>query len=185
MRVWPRESVRRTLEPHSLAEPDSYTKSGREPADARILSWCYTVSKSVGCEQVCDWKGVMVTLKPVGWMNFEFELTWVQVASTVSGAHYKEHETTVVTLFSDKLKRWLGTGGGTGGMCPPMFNKLLYNWLLTTLCVVSDCAPPPPIKKSFLRPCLRLSQEESHHIWCTHDWDGHSWLSSTFSCRQH
>ena len=39
--------------------------------------------------------------------------------------------------------------GGTGGMCPPpKFDKLLYK-LLTTLCVVSDCAPP--IKKSFLR----------------------------------
>ena len=40
--------------------------------------------------------------------------------------------------------------GGTGGMCPPMFHKLLYK-LHTTLCVVSDCAPP--IKKSFLRLC--------------------------------
>ena len=30
--------------------------------------------------------------------------------------------------------------GGTGGMCPPMFHKLSYK-LLTTLCVVSDCAP--------------------------------------------
>ena len=28
-------------------------------------------------------------------------------------------------------------------MCPPMFHKLLYK-LLTTLCVVSDCAPPSP-----------------------------------------
>ena len=36
----------------------------------------------------------------------------------------------------------VGTGGGgTGGMCPPKFHKLLYK-LLTTLCVVSDCAPP-------------------------------------------
>ena len=26
-----------------------------------------------------------------------------------------------------------GGGGGTGGMCPPMFHKLLYK-LLTTLC---------------------------------------------------
>ena len=34
-----------------------------------------------------------------------------------------------------------GGGGGTGGMCPPKFHKLLYK-LLTTLCVVSDCAPP-------------------------------------------
>ena len=31
--------------------------------------------------------------------------------------------------------------GGTGGMCPPIFHKLLYK-LLTTLYVVSDCAPP-------------------------------------------
>ena len=43
-----------------------------------------------------------------------------------------------------------GGGGGTGGMCPPMFYKLLYK-LLTTLCVVSDCALP--IKKSFLHLC--------------------------------
>ena len=41
--------------------------------------------------------------------------------------------------------------GGTGGMCPPKFHKLLYK-LFTTLCVVSDCAPP--IKKSFLRLCI-------------------------------
>ena len=33
---------------HSLAEPDSHTKSGRESGDTRVLSWCYTVSKSVG-----------------------------------------------------------------------------------------------------------------------------------------
>ena len=44
--------------------------------------------------------------------------------------------------------------GGTGGMCPPMFHKLLCK-LLTTLCVVSDCAPP--IKKSFLRPWCKKS----------------------------
>ena len=30
--------------------------------------------------------------------------------------------------------------GGTGGMCPPKFHKLLYK-LLTTLYVVSNCAP--------------------------------------------
>ena len=45
----------------------------------------------------------------------------------------------------------VGTGGGgTGGMCPPKLDKLLYK-LLNTLCVVSDCAPP--IKKSFLHQC--------------------------------
>ena len=58
-------------------------------------------------------------------------------------------------LFSLCICNWycigVGTGGGTGGMCPPMFHKLLYK-LLTTLCVVSDCAPP--IKKSFLRLCI-------------------------------
>ena len=32
----------------SLAEPDSHTKSGRESGDTRVLSWCCTVSKSVG-----------------------------------------------------------------------------------------------------------------------------------------
>ena len=32
----------------SLAEPDSHTKSGRESGDTRILSWCCTVSMSVG-----------------------------------------------------------------------------------------------------------------------------------------
>ena len=44
----------------------------------------------------------------------------------------------------------VGTGGGGGhrGHVPPVFYKLLYK-LLTTLCVVSDCAPQ--IKKSFLR----------------------------------
>ena len=33
---------------HSLTEPDSHTKSGRESGDTRILSWYCTVSKSVG-----------------------------------------------------------------------------------------------------------------------------------------
>ena len=49
----------------------------------------------------------------------------------------------------------IGVGtGGTGGMCPPKFHKLLYK-LLTTLCVVSDCAPP--IKKSFLHLCYGVN----------------------------
>ena len=36
-----------------------------------------------------------------------------------------------------------GKGGAPGACAPPKFHKLLYK-LLTTLCVVSDCAPPPP-----------------------------------------
>ena len=46
-------------------------------------------------------------------------------------------------------------GVGTRGaphVPPPKFHKLLYK-LLTTLHVVSNCAPP--IKKSFLRHCMR------------------------------
>ena len=31
---------------------------------------------------------------------------------------------------------------------------------------------------------FQLSQEESHHIWRTHDWDEHGWLIGTFFCRQ-
>ena len=43
--------------------------------------------------------------------------------------------------------------GAPGACAPPSkFHKLLYK-LLTTLYVVSDCAPLP-IKKSFLHPCL-------------------------------
>ena len=41
----------------------------------------------------------------------------------------------------------VGIGGGTGGMCPPSFYKLLYK-LLTTICVISNCAPRPPNQKS-------------------------------------
>ena len=37
--------------------------------------------------------------------------------------------------------------GGAPGACAPKFHKLLYK-LLTTQCVVSDCAPPPPKSKS-------------------------------------
>ena len=49
----------------------------------------------------------------------------------------------------DHRCRKLGTGGAPGACVPPpSFHKLLYK-LLTTLCVVSNCAPP--IKKSFLR----------------------------------
>ena len=44
-------------------------------------------------------------------------------------------------------------------MCPPKFHKLLYK-LLTTLCVVSDCAPP--IKKSFLRLCSAMQKHGVH-----------------------
>ena len=32
---------------HSLAEPDSHTKSGRESGNTRTLSWCCVVSNSV------------------------------------------------------------------------------------------------------------------------------------------
>ena len=53
----------------------------------------------------------------------------------------------------------MGGGGDTGGMCPlPTFQKLLYK-LLITLCVVSNCAPPP-IKKSFLCLCHWLETYE-------------------------
>ena len=57
----------------------------------------------------------------------------------------------------------VGTRGGEGtrGMCPPMFHKLLYK-LLTTLCVVSDCAPPPPIKKSYAS--VIFSTMALHHV---------------------
>ena len=41
-------------------------------------------------------------------------------------------------------------------MCPPMFHKLLYK-LLTTLCVVSNCAPPPPIQKVFPTPLYSVN----------------------------
>ena len=44
-------------------------------------------------------------------------------------------------------------------MCPPKFHKLLYK-LFTTLYVVSDCAPP--IKKSFLRPCLVIASTDQY-----------------------
>ena len=43
-------------------------------------------------------------------------------------------------------------GGGTGGMCPPKFRKLLYK-LLTTLCGVADCAAPPN-QKVFSTPLI-------------------------------
>ena len=39
--------------------------------------------------------------------------------------------------------------GGTGGMCPPNFHRLLYK-LLTTLCVIST--GPPPNQKVFSTP---------------------------------
>ena len=71
---------------------------------------------------------------------------------------------------AQNIVKWLalcigvGTGGGTGGMCPPKFHKLLYK-LLTTLYVVSDCAPP--IKKSFLRPCNLKSEGEGPAIHST------------------
>ena len=47
-------------------------------------------------------------------------------------------------------------------MCPPMFHKLLYK-LLTTLCVVSDSAPP--INMPFLRLCQGLLSELSIISW--------------------
>ena len=58
---------------------------------------------------------------------------------------------TVKLVYHRRRNR--GGGGGHRGHVPPppMFHKLLYK-LLTTLCVVSDCAPP--IKKSFLHLCL-------------------------------
>ena len=40
------------LHQFSLAYPDSHTNNGRESGHSRILSWCCTVSKSVG-NQVC------------------------------------------------------------------------------------------------------------------------------------
>ena len=45
----------------------------------------------------------------------------------------------------------IGTAGALGAYAPPSFHKLLYE-LLTTLCVVSNCAPA--IIKSFLRHCI-------------------------------
>ena len=44
------------------------------------------------------------------------------------------------------------TGGAPGACAPPSFHKLLYK-LLTTLCVVSNCAPPPN-QKVFPTPML-------------------------------
>ena len=49
---------------------------------------------------------------------------------------------------------WHYIGVGTGGAPGACFIILLYK-LLTTLCVVLDCAPP--IKKSFLRLCINVS----------------------------
>ena len=49
-----------------------------------------------------------------------------------------------------RRRNWGGGGGGMGGMFPPSFHELLYK-LLTTLYVVSNCAPLPI--KSFLRHC--------------------------------
>ena len=56
----------------------------------------------------------------------------------------------------------VGTGGGTGGMCPPMFHKLLYK-LFTTLCVLSDCAPPPPSKSLSYTSDVNHKQLLPHH----------------------
>ena len=65
------------------------------------------------------------------------------VSCTVAGTQYTTHR-----------RR---NQGGTGGMCPPKFHKLLYK-LLTTLCVVINCAPPQ--SKS-------LSYTTATHLLCT------------------
>ena len=56
----------------------------------------------------------------------------------------------------------IGEGGGTGGMCPPKFHKLLYK-LLTTLCVVSDCVCPPN-QKVFPMPLNRGFEQGNYLI---------------------
>ena len=56
----------------------------------------------------------------------------------------------------------VGTGGGTRGMYPPKFHKLLYK-LLTTLCVVSDCVCPPNQKVFPTPDVLILYSHDGHH----------------------
>ena len=105
----------------------------------------------------------------VHWFNLVHWLTWC--TSTLHGSPCSlVHWFTWCTGSPDALVHWFmhlvhrrKNQGGTGGMCPPKFHKLLYK-LLTTLCVVSDCAPPPPIKKSFLRLCGALVH---WFTWCT------------------
>ena len=50
-------------------------------------------------------------------------------------------------------------------MCPPKFHELLYK-LLTTLCVVSDCAPPPN-QKVFPTPLTKGGREQFPGIRAT------------------
>ena len=77
---------------------------------------------------------------------------------------------------------WGGGGGGHWGHVPPSFHKLLYK-LFTTLCVVSNCAPPQSKSLSYAHVGMNVHTSHRYRNWGTDT--GCMYLPNTFELLLH